>query len=105
MEKIINYLQAGLLVGLTCFLAAALSANAVQAMAGKAVFAYWHWATLAVCIYFCRHSVSWVTYARLAVQFRKTRKQANRIISRTFSNITRAARGLAALFTHIQTEP
>lgn len=107
MENRINHLHGGLLLGFTAFLAAALLVNAVQAMADKAVFAYWHWVTLVICIYLCRKAVSWVTYARVAVRIRKTRKQAHELSTRTFSNITRAARGLAALFTShkIQTEP
>lgn len=102
MENRINHLHGGLLLGFTAFLAAALLVNAVQAMADKAVFAYWHWVTLVICIYLCRKAVSWVTYARMAVWIRKTRKQAHELLTRTFSNITRAARGLAALFTNKQ---
>lgn len=105
MENRINHLQAGLLVGFTCALAAALVVNAAQALAGTAVFAYWHWVTLALLVHLCRASVSWVTLARWAVRIRKTRKQAHVLTARTFSNITRAVQGLAALFSHIQTEP
>lgn len=106
MENRINHLQAGLLVGFTCLLAAALCVNAVQALAGLATFAYWHWITLFLCIHLCRKAVSWVTVARWAVRFRKTRKQAHVLTARTFSNITRAVHGLAALFSSnkIQTE-
>lgn len=106
MENRINHLQAGLLVGFTCLLAAALCVNAVQALAGLATFAYWHWITLFLCIHLCRKAVSWVTVARWAVRFRKTRKQAHVLTARTFSNITRAVYGLAALFSSnkIQTE-
>jgi hypothetical protein len=105
MENRINHFTGGILAGFTCLLALALIVNAAQAMAGKAIFAYWHWMTLVVCIYFCRKAISWVTFARWAVRIRQTRKQATVLTMRTFSNITRAAHGLAALFTHIQTEP
>lgn len=106
MEKI-NHLQAGILVGFTCFLAGALCVNAVQALAGLANFAFWHWITLILCVNLCRAAVSWVTVARWVVRIRKTRKQAHVLTARTFSNITRAVHGLAALFSSnkIQTEP
>lgn len=107
MENRINHLQAGLLMGFTCLLAAALCMNAVQALAGLATFAYWHWITLFLCIHLCRKAVSWVTVARWVVRIRKTRKQAHVLTARTFSNITRAVHGLAALLSShkIQTEP
>lgn len=100
MEKIINCVTGVILVGFACLLAAALSMNAVQALAGKASFAYWHWVTLFILIYFCRKAVPWVTFARMAVRIRQTRRRAVKFLlnKNPFSNITRAAHGLAALF-------
>lgn len=109
MENIMNRLTGVILVGFTCLLAVALSVNAVRALAGLANFAYWHWVTLFALVYFCRKAVPWLTYARMAVRIRQTRKRAVKFLlnKNPFSNITRAAHGLAALFTskHIQTEP
>lgn len=104
-HKIYN-LQAGLLVGFTCLLAAALCVNAVQAMAGTATFAYWHMITLLFCVRLTRAAVSWVTLARWAILSKTLLRKAVNSQKRAFTSMSRAVRSLAALFTHhIQTEP
>ena len=107
MEHKIYNLQAGLLVGFTCLLAVALCANAVQAMAGSATFAYWHWITLLLLVRLTRSAVSWVTVARWIIMMKSLMRKAVNSLRRAFTSISRAVRSLAALFTphHIQTDP
>ena len=106
MEHKIENLQAGLLVGFTCALAVALCVNAIQAVAGSATFAYWHWITLLVCGKLTSAAVSWVTIARWVITLRTLKRKAVNSRRRAFTSITRAVRSLAALFSrHFQTEP
>ena len=99
MEHKIYNLQAGLLMGFTCLLAVALCVNAVQAMAGTASFAYWHWFTLLCCVKLTRAAVSRVTLARWAILSRNVLKKAVNSQKRAFTSISRAVRSLAALLT------
>jgi len=107
MEHKLENLQAWLLVGTTCALAAALCVNAVQAMAGTATFAYWHWFTFFFCYQLTRAAVSWVRIARWTITLKTLSRKAVILRKQAFVSTSRAVRSLAALFTshHIQTEP
>ena len=88
------------------FLGAVLAVRGVRALLGHAPFAWWHLPMLAASIYFTTEEMTPDSRAYLSALLRLTRIQA----ARSFSNIARAARGLAALFTphhhpKIQTEP
>ncbi len=96
MEHKIENLQAGLLVGFTCFLAVALCVNAVQALAGKATFAYWHIITLFGCTSLVRSAVSWVTLARWALSLKNLRKRAVNLRKQAFTIMSGAVRSLTA---------
>ncbi len=104
MENTMNHVVGWGLVGFTCLTGGLLLVNAAQAIAGTATFAYWHLVTLAALVYFCNKMVSWVMIARAAVWIRKTRKQTASVARRSILDLTRAARGLAALFTQRNVE-
>lgn len=96
MEHKIENLQAGLLVGFTCFLAVALCVNSVQALAGKATFAYWHIITLWGCMSLVRSAVSWVTLARWALSLKNLRKRAVNLRKQAFTIMSGAVHSLTA---------
>lgn len=98
MEHKIYNLQAGLLVGFTCLLAVALCVNAVQALAGKANFAYWHCVTLIACIRLTKASVSPAIIEQWELKLETLLRKAVNLLSQAFTSISRAVRSLAALF-------
>lgn len=98
MEHKLENLQAGLLVGFTCLLAAAMCVNAVQALAGKASFAYWHLVTLVCCMSLTDSAVSWVTLARWAISLRTLKRKAGTVLKHAFTSISGAVCSLAAPF-------
>lgn len=109
MESRINNLQAGLWFGFTCLLAGALAVNAVQALFGYAELATWQWPVLAISTYLTWESMPARQITRLAALCRLMKIKAAKAMSFPLSSITRAVRGLAALFStsgnRPQTEP
>lgn len=89
----------------TLVLAATLVVNAVQALMGQAVFAWWHLGTLLIGVSMTRVHLTDRQLARIVVMFRIFRKKA----AKTISCIIRAVRSLPAHFVdeynHLQTEP
>ena len=106
MRKSTTNFAAGVWMTFSAVLGTVLAVRGVRALLGLAPFAWWHLPTLAASIYFTTEEMTPDSRAYLTALLRLTRIQA----ARSFSNIARAARGLAALFTphhhpKIQTEP
>lgn len=106
MENKINSLQQSLTLGLACILAVTLAANGIQALLGRAAFAWWHLFTLAFLVAMYALSLTARQRARIAVLFRLFKKRAAQSVALPFSNIHRSATAARpAFFNRPQTEP
>lgn len=109
MRKSTTNFAAGVWMTFSAVLGTALAVRGVRALLGLAPFAWWHLPMLAASIFFTSEELSPAARSRLAAWFRLTRERA----VKSFSNVARAVRGLAALFAtrrpssnpRIQTEP
>ena len=101
MEEKINNIQAWILVGFCGFYVVAMIINAIQAIAGTATLATWHYPFLFGTLCLTRASLSHRQICAALITFKHIRIASKRIIrkvAKTMLCTLRALRSLPALF-------